>query len=664
MAVQSGDVLGKARIPSGLRLNGVAFAVFGEGFLLERQFNSIRCGLICFAFWGLGCCGPVFGQTLSKGHRILIERGLQTQALVDKGNLFHLDTCRAANFTAVYWMWEPYDPWLGDPPGFPWCRWMGSEQQTLDLLTQEAAYLPSAISLQLGDEQDLNDATVRANNAAWFASVRDSFPNTILYCNSWGGQISNASLDDFIRTSQPDMLSFDTYPFNPGTPIGGSPTNLYGELQRYRKWGLTFDLPCALYTQTFHDYRTRDDSESEMRLNYFAGLAFGFTHFACFTYNTGATSLFNGPGDTNPKPAYYQLGEINSRIRKLGPALTRLRSADVRFINGKHIDPSSGATVSNTTPVDVLNWQFAVNDPWLRGWVVTNLGSKNDGLPGDLVLSWFKPLDESFDGPDFTDEIYMMVTNGLTDSAGSAADCRQNIKLNFLFGTSGITSVQRLRQDTGQLEVIDLPVLPNTGGRRQLSLDYDGGTAELFKFNTGAPFIGAPSTVSTIAPVQGRRGETVSGVAITGSNFVSGLTQVRLKRAGQTDIVADNVAVTGVDSLTCDFTLPGDAEPGLWDVEVTTFSSGTLAEGFGVVPLRQDLDGDNDVDDDDVSTWFACLGGADAAYAASCSLPVAEDGTVAADFDKDHDVDQSDFGVLQRCLSGEGTAPDLRCANR
>jgi hypothetical protein len=39
--------------------------------------------------------------------------------------------------------------------------------------------------------------------------------------------------------------------------------------------------------------------------------------------------------------------------------------------------------------------------------------------------------------------------------------------------------------------VIKLEKVPGSDGRRRLNLTLDGGTADLFKFNTGAPFVGA-----------------------------------------------------------------------------------------------------------------------------------------------------------------------------
>lgn len=446
------------------------------------------------AVWLGLIAAPLFAQTLDKGHRILLERGLQTNGLATKDDVFHLDTLRAANFTACYWIWESNMSLLG---AFPWGRWAGSEANMPANLEPE--YLDNLIAVQLSDEQNLNDPAERAKMATWYSNVRTQYPNTLLYCNSYGGQLTNESLGDFINTSHPDMLSFDTYPFTPTGPPYGSPTNWYGDLQRYRKWGLGTGLPYGIYTQTFHDYMTRDPSESEMRLNYFAALAFGYTFFTDFTYNTGASSLFTSPGgDSYPKPAYYQLQEINRRLRRLGPAMTRLVNVSypypdnltydgVNFLPGQHLE--SGTPVSNPRPIDIVSaWTADKNDPYIRGWVVTNLGTRNDGRRGDVWLSWFRVLDESFDGTTYSNQIYFMVTNGLAAADGSAADCQQRIQLNFL-GT--VPDIQHLRQDDGQVEVIVPQLIPNSGGRKQFNMVYDGGTSELFKFGTAAPFVGA-----------------------------------------------------------------------------------------------------------------------------------------------------------------------------
>jgi hypothetical protein len=184
----------------------------------------------------------------------------------------------------------------------------------------------------------------------------------------------------------------------------------------------------------------------------------------------------------------------------------------VLFIRGRN---SSGALnaiplnfcagLSGTNPY--TDWVADRNDPYLRGWAVANTGTKNSGQPGDVIISWFKPLDESFDGPDYTNEVYMMVVNGLCDPTGTAANCSQRIELNF---TTGLTAVEMLNPVTGLAEV---QLLPLTNGSRQLVLNLNGGDAALFKFSDGAPFVG---TALTGPPVI--TSEPASQIVLFGTN--------------------------------------------------------------------------------------------------------------------------------------------------
>src|SRR5688500_15576462 len=107
---------------------------------------------------------------LSKGHTILIERGLQVQGMVTKDDVFHLDTYEGANYTAINWLWESNPAAHGTAPGFPWARWVGDENQMPS--AGEAPYLNQLIALQLGDEWHLNDPAVRDRAVNWFNAIR------------------------------------------------------------------------------------------------------------------------------------------------------------------------------------------------------------------------------------------------------------------------------------------------------------------------------------------------------------------------------------------------------------------------------------------------------------------------------------------------------------
>jgi hypothetical protein len=445
----------------------------------------------------------VLSQPLDKGHRILLERGFQIQGFV-------VDNFGAsppvwsvfdnANFNTPDWSWNFYGPWnyYGASPTRPWTASYSDYNHT-NFTSWELPFAANCISIQLDDEQDLNSASVRSNVAAWFAAARPNYTNTILHINQIPFAALDANYRDFLSNSQPDMLMIDSYRFG---PPGEGTWNLYSDMQRHRKFALSghdgsgaHPIPYALYTQTVNYGRV--PSESELRFNHFAAWTMGYTVTRIFTYNltadagAGESILFaNSTNQAAPTASYYEIKELNRQGKNLGPALVRLLSTEVRFFNGQHKDPSSGLPVANPNPIDIQNWSPGIGDPYLRSVAVTNSGTKNDGLPGDLLIGWFKVLDESFDD-DWTNEIYFMVINGLVDTNGYASDCLQHLQLNFDLGNSGIDSVQRLSRDTGLKENI---LLPMVGGRRQLSIDLDGGTAELFKFKTGASFVGVPDT--------------------------------------------------------------------------------------------------------------------------------------------------------------------------
>jgi hypothetical protein len=68
-----------------------------------------------------------------------------------------------------------------------------------------------------------------------------------------------------------------------------------------------------------------------------------------------------------------------------------------------------------------------------------------------------------------------------------------------------------------------------------------------------------------------------------------------------------------------------------------------------------DLNGDGDVDADDITAFKACMTGpgVTATLSAACQ---------PADLDHDLDVDMADFGILQRRFSGPDVLADPHCA--
>jgi len=434
---------------------------------------------------------------------------------VDQPEIPNWSVFDAGGWNGVDFQFNYFAPsaYLGTAPGNHVWQATYSDYNHTSFTSVEAPYAANCMRIQLDDEQNLNDSTIRANVAAWFTAARSNYPDTILSINQIPSAATDANFRDFMVNSQPDMLMIDSYRWT-SDPNQGS-WNLLSDWQRHRTFALlgndgtgAHPIPYGFYAQAVDDFppgQGRVPSESELRFEHFGPWAMGYTMTDDFTYNmnesySGVESIYftNGSQQSSPTASYYQIQQVNHDGAKLGPALVRLLSTDVRFVAGQKLD-SNNNIVTNPNPISISNWsQGAGNDAYLRGISASNIGTKDNNLRGDVLLSWFKVLDESLDGTDYSNEVYFAVTNGLTDPTGSAADCRQRITLTYDFGASGINSLQRLRRDTGQVEALFVPFVPGAGLQRSLSIDFDGGTADLFKFNDGAPFVGVPSSTPAL----------------------------------------------------------------------------------------------------------------------------------------------------------------------
>ena len=443
---------------------------------------------------------------LSRGHNILIQKGLQIQTfsnnpLSNDPATSQFDTTRWAesNFTTYHYGPGIYPASLMPaPPGIPYGV---TNYQVPDgnINSSEIPYASQLVSYQIYDEMDVT----KPDNLMYLKTVMQSLhvnqPNVLTYASQSQLQNTAAEVQAYMSYVKPDMLCIGSYPFQ-GTPsivVGGSPTELYVAIEKYRKLGLagndgtgTQPIPTGLYTQSFKwGEGGHVVTESEIRLNQFAAWAFGYKFVDSFFYVNSEVEtspilpvMFTGNGSANPTPTFYQFAETNRQSRNLGPALVRLVSTGVSMKMGQH---GSGST--NTLPEGVSSWSSG-DVPYITSVTATNPGLRNNRLPGDVIVGAFKPLDASFTNPGHEDDVYFMIVNGLSDGyPGTAANCMQNILITFDFGTSGITDLLRLSRETGLVEEVPLTYL--SGSNYSLSLSLDGGTGDLFKFNNGGTFV-------------------------------------------------------------------------------------------------------------------------------------------------------------------------------
>lgn len=433
-------------------------------------------------------------SSLSRGHQILLQRGLQIHAIVDPQAPsapippFDQSHLKQLHFTGVtvYVTDRRWDlsRYLGPAPGIPVCLKLAYGH----LNSNEVSYLPNLVALQLNDEQDVSVPAELDAAKEVLANWRQRYPNTIGYLNQAGSGNGTKQLRHYMSFAKPDMLMFDTYPFN-GDINGGSPYPFYRDMQKFRQVALEGNdgtgrqpIPYGYCLQALHaeHFNNHVTSGSETRLNQFAGWAFGFTFASAYTYYNANSSFFeDAPGDSKPRqPFFNEFAETNRQSRNLGHALVRLLSTDVGMIMGefKH----GAQAITNTLPEGVPVWKAgAGTNPYLVDAHAENPGKLNHGLRGDLVIGCFKPLQG-------LEDRYFMVVNGLTAGTGTAKDATQTIRLSFDFKDSGIESLLRLSRETGKEEVV--PLIHDGGTRYHLDFSLEGGTGDLFKYHNGNHF--------------------------------------------------------------------------------------------------------------------------------------------------------------------------------
>ena len=451
--------------------------------------------------------------SLDKGHRILVNNGLQIWGVdTDLNYSFDYPTLANANLTAV--TWGGASDFSTMVPGNKFGQWVDytADPNPATLLTpDEQAHMADLIGISVGDEQDIVDqGSADYNNTVnWFqtAQANNYYPNTLLYVNTF--QINNDGYPAFIAAANPDAISFDSYPFS--NPDGHYITtyNWLSLAQEFRRHALGSYIgatgnaarPYGTYLQTFHDTYAIDPGDAEMRWQQFTAWTMGYTFADAVIYDGGNTN-FASQGT----PLYSQFKETARQSRNIGPALTHLISTGygTSIVTGKTFNPANNQVTNNNVPGDWLPFS-QTNAPagqqYLTGISAVNLGTKNGGNPGDVYIGFFNPLLASYGDP--SGEAYFMITNGLggnlllangsSDNTALASDCQQKITGSFDFGSSGVTTLLRLSRNTGLVEVVPLThVAGGDANQYQLADTLDGGTGDLFKFNDGTPFVGAP----------------------------------------------------------------------------------------------------------------------------------------------------------------------------
>lgn len=317
---------------------------------------------------------------------------------------------------------------------------------------------PNITAFVINDEPKLTQMRATQEILDW---LRQEFPDRLAYSNAYpigatGPKYSGDAdrdysygdyIRDYARIVRPDVLMFDIYPFSAG---GGRVSDHYFfNLSLVRDVALKARIPYWAFIQSYETTDRRLPSESDLRMQLFSNLTYGFTGFSYFTYDVAFDrGLLEADG--TPNSAYTYAEKVNPEIMHLGNVIRKLVSTDVRFV----------AASSAATPTNLPRWEpRAGGDPFITAIKDTQLDAEH---PTGLVGFFRSPKGKR----------YFMLTNLTHDAHLSAEDATRTYTIGF---KRGVKNIYRINRSTGETDT-----LPVADG--ELVVTLPGGTGDLFMY--------------------------------------------------------------------------------------------------------------------------------------------------------------------------------------
>jgi hypothetical protein len=267
-----------------------------------------------------------------------------------------------------------------------------------------------------------------------------------------------------------------------------------------------------------------------------------------------------------------------------------LETLNITDLAGENFHPGADVRLLKSGEADIVAASVAVVSPemitctiYLNGpagyWdvAVTNADGGSDTLPSAFwVKPWEKPL--------------------ITSITPSQSSYLETVEITDLAGDNFHPGAQVRLEKAGEPDVIatHVTVVSSTMITCSFYLDCVAGHWDVVVENLDGQadtlvagfWIKAweKPVLTSIAPSTGYTGEVIEIADLAGDFFRAGL-EVRLEKAGESSIVAEDVVVETPEKATCTFVLSSAAE-GLWDVVVENLDglSDTLPSGFDIRP--------------------------------------------------------------------------------
>ena len=331
-------------------------------------------------------------------------------------------------------------------------------------------YASTLVDIQYGDEGGFNRGESECFKN-WFAWSKQNIPGAVVHANSWDDPswYRDANLSYYVENAKPDLLSWDKYYW--GANGGPAPqqvvtnllnTNTWKKQREYGLKGLTGDGSSPILYGQYLDYNwDANVSASEKSIVPSLGLATGQKWFGLFRmeYNGyDRSSIIDHDGA--PTRSFYEFSNIFGNVSYIGNYTKAMNSTFVAYKPGQYAARSETPTLSGYKYGNFASGEEATAANAAVGLVdmsVTNVGSVNDGLPGDVVVGYFEQLGgldaaksaEIF-GDSATAPTGFMVVNALTGQTrypsylldprtdnGSLAETAQDITLTVKKPSAG-----------------------------------------------------------------------------------------------------------------------------------------------------------------------------------------------------------------------------------
>ena len=337
------------------------------------------------------------------------------------------------------------------------------------IMTDLIAKYPGCMAWSIGDESPVESyPSLRKLHDAVKEKVSDVPIMCALQGMEFTGEFQSSLtaypdyVDNAIKMIPCDILMYDLYPFY----RGGTSIHFYQNMSIIRDKALKAGLPYWSWLQSHGmnpPYSFQEPSASELRLQAFASLAYGFSGLAYWTYDSNYEPYSKVVIDIGGKPTH-----IYESLQMFVPELVNIGQS-IKF-------PTSTAVYYQPGRIKVNNqWLYPQPLGTIRWTPENGHHIKNIKLSDDVngfLLSFFK---------DSYDQDYMMIVNTNHGNGKDECETAGAITIEFDFPQHKLT---RLNRKLGVVE--DIPLCENTLNHYVLP----GGTGDLFKVSGTNGFAG------------------------------------------------------------------------------------------------------------------------------------------------------------------------------